>query len=127
MVSLTLQFKNVNATVSVFNRHPRPQSCQFIEFIVNNFADGFILNFDNICGMGVFFPFLIVVDDYATFPEFRPSKTKSHVLDYHSKLTKHEIFQFGLLFQLDFKLFIFIQFPGPLEEICKMKSLSTEN
>ena len=66
------------------------------------------------------------MDDYVTFPEYQPSKTKSHVLDYFSQLAKGEIVQPGRLFELDFKLFGY-SFPGPLEEIFKNKSLLTEN
>ena len=40
---------------------------------------------------------IIGVDDYVNFPEYHPSKTKSHVLDYYSQLTKDEIIQLEFL------------------------------
>ena len=69
---------------------------------------------------------IIGVDDYVTFPEYRPTNAKSHVLDYYSELTKDEIIQLGRLFELDFKLFGY-DFPGPLEEVLKNKTMTAEN
>jgi len=86
----------------------------------------FIGHFENLAEEAPQLLKIIGVDDYVTFPEYRLSKTKSHVLEYYSELTKDEIFQLGRLFELDFKLFGY-DFPGPLEEICEKKSLTTEN
>ena len=86
----------------------------------------FIGHFENLAEEAPQLLKIIGVDDYVTFPEYRPSKTESHVLEYYSQLTKGEIFQLGRLFELDFKLFGY-DFPGPLEEICEKKSLTTEN
>ena len=66
---------------------------------------------------------IIDVNDYVTFPEYHPSKTKSHILDYYSQLTEDEILQLGRLFELDFKLFGY-SFPGPLAEVLKNKTMT---
>ena len=68
---------------------------------------------------------IIGVDDYVTFPEYHPSKTTSHVIDYYSQLTKDEILQLGRLFELDFKLFGY-SFPGPLAEVLKNKTMTAD-
>ena len=68
---------------------------------------------------------IIGVDDYVTFPEYHPSKTTSHVIDYYSQLTKDEILQLGRLFELDFKLFGY-GFPGPLAEVLKNKTMTAD-
>ena len=86
----------------------------------------FIGHFENLAEEAPQLLKIIGVDDYVTFPEYHPSKTKSHVSDYYSQLTKDEIFQLGRLFELDFKLFGY-DFPGPLEEVYWKKSLTTEN
>ena len=85
----------------------------------------FIGHFENLAEEAPQLLKIIGVDDYVTFPEYRPSKTTSHVIDYYSQLTKDEIFQLGRLFELDFKLFGY-SFPGPLEEVYEKKSLTTE-
>ena len=85
----------------------------------------FIGHFENLAEEAPQLLKIIGVDDYVTFPEYRPSKTTSHVLEYYSQLTRDEIFQLGRLFELDFKLFGY-NFPGPLEEIYEEKSLLTE-
>ena len=69
---------------------------------------------------------IIGVDGYVTFPDYRPSKTSSNMLEYYSQLTIDEIFQLKKLFDLDFKLFGY-DFPGPLEGILKKKGLSEES
>ena len=86
----------------------------------------FIGHFENLAEEAPELLKIIGVDDYVTFPEYRPSKTTSHVLEYYSQLTRDEIFQLGRLFDLDFKLFGY-DFPGPLEQVCRNKSLTTEN
>ncbi|XP_078375675.1 carbohydrate sulfotransferase 11-like [Oculina patagonica] len=65
-------------------------------------------------------------DDFVTFPEYHPSKSAPYMLDYYSQLTKDEIIQLGELYELDFKLFGY-DFPGPLEEILKNKTITEEN
>ncbi|XP_078373891.1 carbohydrate sulfotransferase 11-like [Oculina patagonica] len=65
-------------------------------------------------------------DKYVTFPEYRSSKSSPYMLDYYSQLTIDEIFQLGQLFELDFKLFGY-EFPGPLEEVLKNKTIAGEN
>ena len=62
----------------------------------------------------------IGVDDYVTFPEYHPSKSKPYLLEYYSKLTKEEIFKLGKFYEFDFKLFGY-DFPGPLQEVLDMK------
>jgi len=86
----------------------------------------FIGHFENLSEEAPQLLKIIGVDDYVTFPEYHPSKVKSYVSEYYSQLTKDEIFQLGRLFKLDFKLFGY-DFPGPLEEVYKTKSLTTEN
>ena len=68
---------------------------------------------------------IIGVDDYVTFPEYRPSKTSPYMLDYYSQLTKDEILQLGQHFELDFKLFGY-EFPGPLKEVLQNKTIAEE-
>ena len=67
----------------------------------------------------------IGVDHYVTFPEYHPSKSKPHLLEYYSKLIKEEIFKLGTFYELDFKLFGY-DFPGPLQVVLDMKNASDE-
>ena len=86
----------------------------------------FIGHFENLAEEAPQLLKIIGVDDYVTFPEYHPSKTTPYMLDYYSQLTKDEISQLGQLFELDFKLFGY-DFPGPLEEVLKNKTIAEEN
>ena len=83
----------------------------------------FIGHFENLAEEAPELLKIIGVDDYVTFPEYRPSKTTPYMLKYYSQLTADEIFQLGQLFDLDFKLFGY-DFPGPLEEVLKKKTVT---
>ena len=85
----------------------------------------FIGHFENLAEEAPQLLKIIGVDDYVTFPEYHPSETKSHVLNYYSQLTKDEITQLGRLFELDFKLFGY-GFPGPLVEALKYKTITAD-
>ena len=86
----------------------------------------FIGHFENLAEEAPQLLKIIGVDDYVTFPEYHPSKTKLYMSEYYSQLTKDEIFQLGREYELDFKLFGY-DFPGSLEEVLKNKTLQTEN
>ena len=83
----------------------------------------FIGHFENLAEEAPELLKIIGVDDYVTFPEYRPSKTTPYMMEYYSQLTTDEIFQLGQLFDLDFKLFGY-DFPGPLEEVLKNKTVT---
>ena len=63
------------------------------------------------------------MDDYVTFPDYRPSKSQPYMMEYYSQLTKDEISRLGKIFELDFKLFGY-DFPGPLKDLLKNKTLA---
>ena len=86
----------------------------------------FIGHFENLAEEASQLLKIIGVHDYVTFPEYHPSKTTPYMLDYYSQLTKDELSQLGQLFELDFKLFGY-DFPGPLEEVSKNKTIAEEN
>lgn len=81
----------------------------------------FIGHFENLAEEAPQFLKTIGVDNYVTFPKYHPSKSKQHVLEYYSQLTKDEIFKLSQIFELDFKLFGY-DFPGSLEELLKNKT-----
>ena len=86
----------------------------------------FIGHFENLDKEGPRLLKLIGADDYVIFPDYRPSKSSPYMLEYYSQLTIEKIFQLRELFDLDFKLFGY-DFPGPLEEILRNKTVAEEN
>jgi hypothetical protein len=71
----------------------------------------FIGHFENLAEEAPQLLKIIGVDDYVTFPEYRPSKTKPYMSEYYTQLTKDEIFQLGREYELDFKLDTIFQAP----------------
>lgn len=85
----------------------------------------FIGHFENLAEEAPQLLRIIGVDDFVSFPDYRPSKAQPYMLEYYSELTKDEIFRLGKIFELDFKLFGY-NFPGPLEGLLKNKTLAGE-